>query len=226
MGYHTGIPRIVAIFAVLAAQAWSRAADTPVIINTGTATATSLPGMVEFVFTKSFEAESMKKAIEAANLYLAEAQQKLRTGEMQPAEVAAIPPAVAQYAPAGVTASVRARFGMSALNAPSTGPVQFGALCDMMAATAAALGAGLSPPALLPADRDFLADRAVTMATENAYSQAEAVASAVKSAIYSVREAEILDITWTTSPAEEPGEVPQVGCTARVRVTYLLAPAQ
>ena len=226
MDKRMGIFRAAALFAILVVPAVARAVETPAIINTGSGTVTSPPGTVEFVFSRDFQAETVKAAIEAANLYLAEAQQSLRTGEMQPTEVAAIPASLLTYAPAAVTASVRARFSMAALNAPSTGPVQFGALCDKMTAAAATLGAVLRPPVLLPAERDFLADKAVALATENAYSQAEAVASAVKSAIYSVREAEILDITWTTSPVEEPGEVPQVGCTAKVRVTYLLAPAQ
>jgi len=39
-----------------------------------------------------------------------------------------------------------------------------------------------------------------------------------------VQEAEILELTWSETPVQAPGEVPQLSCTAKVRVTYQLAP--
>ena len=143
---------------------------------------------------------------------------------MQPLDVQAIPGSIASTEEKTVHGGVLARFTMSPFNAVVTGPVGFAALCDKITAMAAALGAKLTGPKYLPADNDSAAAQAVTKATENAYSAAESLAFALKSAIYSVQQAEILELTWSEKPAESSGEVPQLSCTAKVRITYQLAP--
>lgn len=203
-----------------------RAADTPVVINTAVGTALTVPGSVLFTFQKSFEGADVKGSVESAGAFIAEMQQLLRSGEVQPAVVSSVPPLVTALDAACVWAEVRAEFLMTTMNTPSTGPVQYGLLCDKMSALAAAQGAKLEQPKLLPLDRDLTADAAVAKAVELAYSQAEAVATAVRSAIYAVGSAEILEVTWEDKPAVEPGEVPQIKCTARVRMTYTLGPVE
>ena len=217
--------RFVMVLTLLLLPAAGRAADTPVVINTGVGTALTVPGSVVFTFQKIFDGPDVKSAVEAAGAFTAEMQQLLRSGEVQPAVVSVVPPLVTDLAPA-VWVQVRAEFLMTTMNTPSTGPVQYGLLCDKMSALAAAQGAKLEQPRLLPSDSETTANAAVTKAAENAYAQAEAMALAVKSAIYAVESAEILEITWGDTPAVEPGEVPQIKCTARVRITYTLAPAQ
>jgi len=211
---------------LLLLSAAGRAADTPVVVNTGVGTALTVPGSVVFTFRKAFTGADVKSAVEAAGAFTAEAQQALRSGEVQPAVVSAVPPSVTALSPAQVWAEVRAEFLMATMNTPSTGPVQYGLLCDKMSALAAAQGATLEQPKLLPPDRDLTADAAVAKAVELAYSQAEAVAITVRSAIYAVGSAEILEVAWEDQPAAEPGEVPQIKCTARVRMTYTLGPVE
>ncbi len=217
--------RFVMVLTLLLLPAAGRAADTPVVINTGVGTALTVPGSVLFTFQKSFEGPDVKSAVESAGAFIAEMQQLLRSGEVQPAVVSSVPPLVVDLAPR-VWAEVRAEFLMTTMNTPSTGPVQYGLLCDKMSALAAAQGAKLEQPKLLPLDRDLTADAAVAKAVELAYSQAEAVATAVRSAIYAVGSAEILEVTWEDKPALEPGEVAQINCTARVRMTYTLGPVE
>ena len=197
---------------LLLLPAAGRAADTPVVINTAVGTALTVPGSVLFTFHKGFDGPDVKSAVEAAGAFTAEMQQLLRSGEVQPAVVSVVPPTVVDLTPV-VWAQVRAEFLMTTMNTPSTGPVQYGLLCDKMSALAAAQGVRLEQPKLLPLDRDLTADAAV--------------ATAVRSAIYAVGSAEILEVTWQEDkPALEPGEVAQIKCTARVRMTYTLGPVE
>ena len=217
--------RFVMVLTLPLLPAAGRAADTPVVINTAVGTALTVPGSVLFTFHKGFDGPDVKSAVEAAGAFTAEMQQLLRSGEVQPAVVSVVPPTVVDLTPV-VWAQVRAEFLMTTMNTPSTGPVQYGLLCDKMSALAAAQGAQLDQPKLLPLDRDLTADAAVAKAVELAYSQAEAVATAVRSAIYAVGSAEILEVAWEDKPAVEPGEVSQIKCTARVRITYTLGPVE
>jgi len=123
---------------LLLLPAAGRAADTPVVVNTGVGTALTVPGSVVFTFRKAFTGADVKSAVEAAGAFTAEAQQALRSGEVQPAVVSAVPPSVTALSPAQVWAEVRAEFLMATMNTPSTGPVQYGLLCDKMSALAAA----------------------------------------------------------------------------------------
>jgi len=207
---------------LLAASAFG--ADQPVVVNTGTATAYGTPATVEFTLLKEFKETDLKTAAEKCAAFVAQAQESLRAGDVQPLDVQPVPGTVAAADQKLVRGGVVARFSMAAFNTANTGPVGFAALCDKISAMTSALGATLKPPKFSPGESDTAVTQAVTKATENAYAAAESLAFALKSAIYSVQEAEILELAWSESPVEAPGEVPQLSCTARVRVTYQLAP--
>ena len=207
---------------ITAASAYG--AEQPVVLNTGTATMHAVPAIVEFTLLKDFKESDLKTSAEKCAAFMAQAQESLRGGDVQPLDVQAIPSTVTSTEQKTVRGGVLARFTMSPFNAAGTGPAGFATLCDKITAMTTALGATLKGPRFLPADNDAAATQAVTKATENAYAAAESLAFALKSAIYSVQEAEIIELSWSDTPTETPGEVPQLSCTAKVRVTYQLAP--
>ena len=199
-------------------------AEQPVVVNTGTATMHAAPATVEFTLLKDFKESDLKASAEKCATFVIQTQDSLRAGDVQPLEVQAVPGAVTSIEPKTVHGGVVARFTMAPFNAANTGPVGFATLCDKISAMASALGATLKGPKFQPADNDNAATQAVTKATENAYAAAESLAFALKSAIYSVQEAEIKELVWSETPTESPGEVPQLSCTAKVRIVYQLAP--
>ncbi len=198
--------------------------EQPVVVNTGTASMHAAPATVEFTLVKDFKESDLKASAEKCAAFVSQTQESLRAGDVQPLDVQAIPGAVVSTEPKTVHGGVVARFTMSPFNTANTGPVGFATLCDKISAMAAALGATLKGPKFQPADNDSAATQAVTKATENAYAAAESLAFALKSAIYSVQEAEILELAWSETLSETAGEVPQLSCTAKVRITYQLAP--
>jgi uncharacterized protein YggE len=210
--------------ACLIAAASAYGAEQPVVVNSGTATAHAAPATVEFTLLKDFKESDLKTSAEKCAAFVTQAQESLRAGDVQPLDVQAIPGAVVSTADKMVHGGVMAHFSMNPFNIPNTGPLGFATLCDKITAMATALGAKLGGPKFKPAESDSAAAQAVTKATENAYAAAESLAFALKSAIYSVQEAEILELTWSETQTEMPGEVPQLSCTAKVRITYMLAP--
>jgi uncharacterized protein YggE len=216
--------RATSFAACLLIAAGAHAAEQPVVVNTGTATMHAAPATAEFTLLKDFKESDLKTAAEKCAAFVTQAQEALRAGDVQPMDVQAIPGAVTSMEEKTVRGGVVARFTMNPFNAPGTGPVGFATLCDRLTAMTAALGAKLAGPKFAPPENDPAAARAVTKATENAYAAAESLAFALKSAIYSVQEAEILELVWSEKPAETPGEVPQLSCTAKVRTVYQLAP--
>ncbi len=199
-------------------------AEQPVVVNTGTATMHAAPATVEFTLLKDFKENDLKTAAEKCAAFVTQAQEALRSGDVPPLEVQIIPGAVISIEERTVRGGVVARFTMTPFNAPGAGPLGFAALCDKVTAMTTALSVKLTGPKFKPAENDSTAAQAVTKATENAYASAESLAFALKSAIYSVQEAEILDLAWSQTPTETPAEVPQLSCTAKVRITYQLAP--
>jgi uncharacterized protein YggE len=198
--------------------------EQPVVVNTGTATMHAASATVEFTLLKDFKESSLKASAEKCAAFVTQAQDALRSGDVQPMDVQAIPGAVLSAEEKSVHGGVVARYTMSPFNMANTGPIGFATLCDKITAMSDTLGAKLGGPKFLPAENDPVATQAVTKATENAYAAAESLAFALKSAIYSVQEAKILELVWSEKPVEIPGEVPQLSCTAKVRITYLLAP--
>ena len=204
---------------------YAASSDTPVVINTGEATAYALPGTATFTITKEFSEADIKASMEKCGAFIAQAQQDFRAGEVSPQEISVLPPTLVDINSKVVRGGIRVGYSMSTYNSPSTGPVAFGLLCDKIIAMTANLGAKSEGPVLECGDREAIAANAVSQATANAYSHAETVAFALKCSVYLVESAEVLDVVWSQ---KEPaaGEVPQVGCTARVKVVYQLAPQQ
>ncbi len=215
---------VTCLAACLAAAAPAYAAEQPVVVNSGTATLYATPATVEFTLTKTFKESDLKTSSEKCAAFVIQAQESLRGGDVQPLEVQTVPGTISQTDQKTVCGGVVARFAMTPFNAAATGPVGFATLYDKISAMTTALGAALKAPKFQPAESDTAATQAVNKATENAYAAAESLAFALKSAIYSVQEAEITELTWSDAPVEAPGEVPQLSCTAKVRVTYQLAP--
>lgn len=200
--------------------------EQPVILNTGEAVVFVLPGQVEFKFVRHFSADTLQAAIEQYNAYVEAAPQAIRGSELQPLEIKTAPPLITSLAYHQVQASVTVRFSMAVFNTAKTGPTQFAALCDKMNALAETMKSTLASPLLLANDPDMFMSAAVARATENAYPSAEAVAAAVKTTIYAVDKVEVLETEWVQQPEDQQTEVPHLGCRAKVRVTYALAPMQ
>ncbi len=221
--------RALAIFAAACLPAAAVfAADSPTITSTGEAVMHTVPGTVSFTLVKLFQEADLKTATEKCGAFTAQAEQTLRAAEIPPMDVQALPPCPDDTASApAVRGGVTAKYSMAAFISAGTGPVALGGFMDKMRALALALDASLSTPKYAAGAEDTTAASAVIQATENAYAHAETVAFALKSAIYSVQNAEIIEVKWSDRPdPEAPGPVPQISCTARVRVVYQLAPQQ
>ena len=215
-------PRLFCALAALALCAGVRAAEPPTIVNQGEATLLATIGQVEFVFVRHFIGATLEESVTACQTFLKAAPQAIRGSELQPVELRTSPPLITSLADHQTRAVVTVRFGMAAFNAAKTGPTQFAALCDKLAGVAQTMKATLSAPVFYPAEEDAVEMAAVARATENAYPPAEAVAQAVKSSIIAIESVEVVDLEWQQQPDKQFGEVPQLGCLARVRVTYVL----
>ncbi|HDP35373.1 MAG TPA: hypothetical protein ENN29_09720 [Candidatus Hydrogenedentes bacterium] len=200
------------------------AADQPVILNVGEASVFVNPGVVEFTFIRHFSGDTLQSAIEQFDAFIQAAPTAVRGSELQPTEILTAPPIITSMEQRQVKASFRVRFSMAVFNTAKTGPAQFAALCDKLAALADTMKCTLAPFELFAPDPDSVIAAAVTRATENAYPPAEAVATAVKTNIYAVDRVEVLEVEWEQRPAGQTAEVPQLACKAKVQVTYALAP--
>lgn len=214
--------RIVFCLAVVCMTAF--ATDQPVIVNTGEATVFTNPGTVEFKFVRHFIGETLQDAMEQYNAFIEAAPQAVRGSELQPTEILTAPPLITSVEQKQVQALVTVRFSMSVFNTAKTGPVQFAALCDKLAALAETMSCAFAVPVFIASDPEVTMTEAVARATENAYPPAEAVAMSVKTNIYAVDRVDVVSIEWEQQPKGQVTEVPQIGCTATVQVTYALAP--
>ena len=211
--------------AFLSAAFAAHAAEAPVVVNSGTETVYAPPSTVEFTLIKEFKETDLRAAADKCAAFLLQAQEAFHGGDLQPLEVQSIPATVTSISDKTVRGGVLVRFSMSAFNAMGSGTAGFAGLCDKLSAVAAAINATLKAPVFKPGENNTAEESAVTRATENAYGAAEAMAVALKSSIYSVQEAEILELKWSETPVEAPGDVPQLACTVKVRLKYQLAPA-
>jgi len=200
------------------------ASEQPVIVNTGEAVVLTLPGTVEFMFVRHFSGETLQNAIEQCNAFIEAAPQAIRGSELQPTEIQISPPIFTSLEQRQVGALLHARFSMAIFNTAKTGPLQFAALWEKLAALATTMKCALSDPEFIAGDPESVMADAVARATENAYPPAEAIAVAVKTNIYAVDKVEVLAIEWDQKPENQTADVPQIACKAKVQVTYALAP--
>lgn len=211
---------------VLSAGAWCEDGPTPVVENTGEGTAYAPPAFVEFWAKLERSDADPAAAIQEAGRLESAWRNKLTEKELRPSEFEAIGPALISLQSRTVGASIRMRFSMAGFSQPETGPRQFAQLCAAIAEIGESLGCSMAGPALKPANPDAMTSSAVTLATENAYLAAAAVAGALKSGIYGVDKVEVLEVNW--NQAQDSMEIipnlGQVSCTARVKVTYALSP--
>ncbi|MFA7693153.1 MAG: hypothetical protein GX117_12385 [Candidatus Hydrogenedentes bacterium] len=196
----------------------------PTIINIGEAESLAPIGQVEFFFVRHFTAETLEESVTQCETYLGAAPQVIRGSEMQPSELRTSPPVITSIEEHQCRGTIMVRFSMAAFNTPKTGPIQFAALCDKVAALASSVKATVSSPTFYPADKDSVEAVVLTRAAENAFLPAEAVAVAVKSAIYAIDNVEVVELTWEQQPAAQYGDAIQMNCRARVQVTYVLSP--
>lgn len=200
------------------------AVEQPVIINTGEATALTLPSSVQFKFVRHFSGETLQAAIEQYNTFIEAAPKAIRGSELQPTEILVSPPNFTSFEQKQVGALVRISFSMAIFNTAKTGPIQFAGLWKKLADLAKTMKCTLSTPEFSAADPESIMAEALSRATENAYPPAEAIALAVKTNIYAVDKVEVLSIEWEQKPENQTAEVPQIACKAKVQVTYSLAP--
>lgn len=213
-------------FAILftAAAAGALATEQPVIVNTGEALVMIAPGTVEFKFVRHFSGETLQDAIEQYNAFIEAAPKAIRGSEMQPTEIMTSPPVLRSLEQRQVESHVRVRFSMAVFNTAKTGPLQFAALCEKLAALAETMKCSLAAPEFLAGDPESVLAEAVARATENAYPPAEAIAVAVKTNIYAVDKVEVIAIEWEQKPENQTAEISQIACKAKVQVTYALSP--
>ncbi len=209
---------------VLLVSAGAFAVSQPVVVNTAEGVALTNPGSVEFTFVRHISDGSLATAMERIQTFIEAAPTAIRGADLQPTEITTAPPIITAFMQRQVRATVTVRFSMAVFNTAKTGPAQFAALCDKVTALASTMNATLSDPVFYAADPDSVIERAVARATENAYPAAEAVASVVRSNIYAVDKVEVLEVTWEQQPEGQTTDVPQIGCRAKVQVTYALAP--
>lgn len=223
--------RLIALkMAVLLAVSavWAQVSPSPIVENTGYATVYGIPSHAEFWLHYEALGENIEAAMTKAIAFGEELQKQLVQAELQPGESGLDAPAIPPEQTAGeekvVVISSWLRFPLAPFSKPDVGPLQFARLCDKVSALGVALGCRVSGPHLEVADKDSLSRAAVTAATENAFSAAEAIAGVLRSAIFAVDSVQILDIEYN-QPLETQTYEPtlkQVSCTARVRVVYTL----
>lgn len=219
------IYRVFLLPALMCIAASTQAADAPpTIVNVGEAETLAAIGQVEFLFVRHFIADTLEESVTLCETFLEAAPQAIRGSELQPLEIRTSPPVITSVSEHQSRATVAVRFGMAAFNTAKTGPTQFAALCDKLTGLATTMKATLSSPDFRPAEQENTEANVLARATENAYLPAEAVAVAVKSAIFAIDNVKVLELTWEQQPEAQYGDAPQLNCRARVQVTYVLSP--
>lgn len=196
--------------------------EAPTIINTGEALVPGTIGQVEFMFVRHFTGATLEESVTLCDTFLKAAPQVIRGSELQPLDIRTSPPVIISLAEKQTRATIWVRFSMAAFNIAKTGPQQFAALCDKLSGVAETIKSTLSQPNFIPLEKEVVESTAVSKATENAYLPAEAIAQAVKSNIFAVESVELLELVWEQQPVKQTGDVPQLVCRAKVRVTYAL----
>lgn len=207
----------VAVF--LAASVQAHALDSPVIINCGTATKLTLPTHVEFLFNREFGGESLSEAVAQCDAYRHAALAQIRDAELQPTDIRMTP--VLPVSSCMVSSGILVQFSMSSFNTPS-GAALFAALSDRLSLLASEMQASLEDPFFFTMQKEAIEAEVVARATENAFPHAEAVSEALKSTIYAIEKVEIKEVVWEQQPQKQYGESAQIGCTAKVQVTYMM----
>lgn len=217
-----------AVFLLAAPCALAQGGPAPIVENTGQATVYGVPSYAEFWLHFEASGETLEAAMAMAGAFGENLQKQLLQAELQPGEsgidAPGIPPGQTEDGDKVVLISAWLRFPFAPFSKPEVGLIQFARLCDKVYSLGRALDCRVSGPHLETADKESLARAAVTAATENAYSAAEAIAGVLRSAVFAVDSVQILDIEYNRpldTQTYEPN-FKQVSCTARVRVVYTL----
>lgn len=214
------------LIALASSTARAQNTNTTLIETTGTATITLAPAHAEFWVHLVASADQFRASIEAVEKFERELREGLAGKGINPNEISVTAPAIESVNEPLVDISARLRFSMSAFKSAETGAAQFAALCDGLYEVAASVGTSIEGPFFKAADEKSVIRNAVTKATENAYSPAEAIATELKSAVYAVASVSVVSITWNDAP-EQRGAQPtleEISCTATVRVVYEVLP--
>jgi hypothetical protein len=212
---------------MLSGAAWAQQDPaTPLVESLGEATVYAQPAHVEFFLTKSFTDENIEKGFAAAKKFGEDLQARLGVQEIHTGEQEISSPTVADLKSKQVTIGVRLRFPMASFAPSDTGPELFARLCDKIQALADNFSATLTGPSFEPNDRDEMINSASVSATENAFPSGDAIAGALRSSILMVHKVTVREIVWNAPPnAKLPGpNLHQCSCTARVAVSYTVAP--
>lgn len=192
----------------------------------GTATVYNPAAFADFVFEAKFSEAAREAAIAKALALPGALRAGLDAAEISITTFEAAAPHVRPLPENEVAAVIRLRVAISSLGTGNDAETLLARLCDKIAAVAAAAGCTVSGPTLQPADREGMIRAAIIAATENAYPAGDALAFALKSAVYAVDRVQVNEIAW--NDAGEDGRfhpsAKAVSCTARVTVLYSVAP--
>lgn len=199
----------------------------------GEATVFAPPTQVEFLVSFAGpEVTEGDPANAAALAKVDEAVKAFRTGlneaDLHPVDVEVSTPSVRDAAKSTAGAVARLRFPLGGFANPETGPAQFAAMCDRLAAMVKRAGGTLTGPKYDVEDRETLLRNAVTQATTVAYPIGDAIALSLASRIEFVENVKVVEVTWNKAfdgVSIEP-TLKQISCTAKVHVTYAVRPAQ
>ena len=213
-----------AIALLLALPALAQQAPTPAVETLGQATVYTVPTFADFWIHFAGTGDDLPAAMEAALKFQANFRERMLADKLTPVQADYAPPAIPSTMEARVPVSIFLRFGLGAFSTSEEGASAFAALCQSIASLSSSLGGTAMGPMLDTTDRDTVINSAITAATENAYSAADAVARALNSAVQAVEVVQVLEASWSQpleSQAVEPN-LRQLSCTAKVRVTYML----
>jgi hypothetical protein len=221
------IPALVLVLCMAAAAHGQAQEPTLSVVECkGSATVYSPAAFADFVFEAKFSETAREAAMAKALALPGTLRAALDAAEISITTFEAAAPFVRPLPENEVIATLRLRVSISSLGTGNDAETLLARLCDKIAALATASGCTVAGPTLQPADRDGMIRSAIIAATENAYPAGDALAFALKSAVYAVDRVQVNEILWN-----DPGEdgrfhpsVKAVSCTARVTVLYSVAP--
>jgi uncharacterized protein YggE len=212
------------LFAAATSQA--QTPNATLIETTGEATITQAPAHAEFWVHLVASADQFHTSMEAAEQFERKLREALAAKSITPNEIMVTAPAIASVNEPLIDISARLRYSMTAYKSAETGAKLFATLCDGLHEVASRVGTSIEGPLLQVQDEKTVIRSAVTKATENAYSPAEAIATELKSSVFAVASVSVADIVWNRAPGRRGAQpsINEVSCTATVRVVYEVLP--
>lgn len=216
------IPCAAALVLCAAFMGHAQPPNATLIETTGEATITQAPAHAEFWIHLVASADQFRAGMESAEQFERKLREALAAKAIAPNEITVTAPAIESVNEPLIDISARLRYSMAAYKSAETGAKLFAALCDGLHEVASRVGTSIEGPFMQVQDEKTVVRNAVTRATENAYSPAEAIATELKSAVYAVASVSVVDIVWNKAPGRRGAQptLNEISCTATVRVVY------